>query len=83
MNFRKNKFYREGAFHHLYIKAKNGNVLFYRIEDYLFIYTLVSVLSKRHNVTIELFCIMFNHLHGCTVMARQTSIVHYHRLAFQ
>lgn len=65
MNFRKNKFYREGAFHHLYIKAKNGNVLFYRIEDYLFIYTLVSVLSKRHNVTIELFCIMFNHLHGC------------------
>jgi REP element-mobilizing transposase RayT len=65
MNFKSNHFYREGSFHHLYIKALNGNVLFYRIEDYLFIYTIVSVLAKRHNVIIELFCIMFNHLHGC------------------
>ena len=64
MRFRKNKFYREGAFHHLYIKAKNGNVLFYRVEDYLFLYTLASVLCKKHNVIIELFCIMFNHFHG-------------------
>ncbi len=65
MNFKTNKFYREGSFHHLYIKALDGNVLFYKTEDYLFIYTIVSVLSKRHNVIVELFCIMFNHLHGC------------------
>lgn len=73
MRFRKNKFYREGAFHHLYIKAKNGNVIFYRIEDYLFIYTLASVLSRRHKVIVELFCVMFNHLHGC-VKARTQSV---------
>ena len=73
MSFRKNKFYRDGAFHHLYIKAKKGNVLFYKVEDYLFIYTLVGVLSQRHNVTVELFCIMFNHLHGC-VKARAQDI---------
>ena len=73
MSFRKNKFYREGAFHHLYVKAKNGNVLFYRVEDYLFIYTLVSVLSKKYNVIVELFCTMFNHLHGC-VKARTQGI---------
>ena len=64
MRFKKNKFYREGSFHHLYIKALEGNVLFYRTEDYLFVFSLVSVLTRKHNVIVDLFCIMFNHLHG-------------------
>ncbi|MBR4756237.1 MAG: hypothetical protein IK076_04780 [Bacteroidales bacterium] len=64
MNFKKNKFYRDGFFHHLYVKSINGNVLFYRTEDYLFLYTLFSVLSFKHKIIVESFCIMFNHFHG-------------------
>ena len=62
----RNKFYREGSFHHIYGKSINGNVRFYRTEDYLFFYTLFSVLTKRYHVITEAFCIMFNHYHACS-----------------
>lgn len=63
MKGRKNRFYREGCAHHLYLKAQGGNVLFYRSEDYLFFLTLLYVLSKRYGIRIEALCIMFNHVH--------------------
>ena len=64
MSFKKNKFYREGSFHHLYVKAVKGNVLFYRTEDYLFLYTLFCILVLKYKVQVESFCIMFNHFHA-------------------
>lgn len=60
-----NHFYRDGSFHHLYFKARYGRVLFYRIEDYLFYYTVFSVLAKKYEMKVEAFCIMFNHTHAC------------------
>ena len=63
MKKRSNKFYREGSAHHLYLKALNGNVLFYRAEDYIFFLTLLSVIAKRYGIRIEALCIMFNHVH--------------------
>ena len=63
MKGRKNRFYRERCAHHLYIKAQGGNVLFYKTEDYIYFLTLVYVLAKRHGVSIEAVCIMFNHAH--------------------
>lgn len=63
MKGRKNRFYREGCAHHLYLKAQGGNVLFYRSEDYLFFLTLLYVLAKRYGIRIEALCIMFNHIH--------------------
>ena len=73
MNYRKNRFYREGAFHHLYIKALDGRVLFYRTEDYLFLYTLFSVIVRKYDIKVEMFCIMFNHIHACLYAQSETS----------
>ena len=65
MKHTSNHFYRDGVIHHLYIKALYGRVLFYRTEDYLFLYTLFSILARRYGLQVEAFCIMFNHIHAC------------------
>lgn len=59
----KNRIFKEGSAHHLYLKALKGNVLFYRTEDYIFFLTLLSVLARRYGIGIEALCIMFNHVH--------------------
>lgn len=61
MKNRKNRFYREGSAHHLYLKAMRGDVLFYRTEDFIFYLTLVYVLAERYGIEIDAMCIMFNH----------------------
>lgn len=63
MRGRKNRIYREGSAHHLYLKALDGTVLFYRTEDFIFYLTLLYVLAKRYGIGIEALCIMFNHTH--------------------
>lgn len=63
MKRRSNKFYREGSAHHLYLKALNGNVLFYRTEDYFFFVTLLFTISRKYGIKVEALCIMFNHVH--------------------
>lgn len=70
----RNKFYRDGSFHHIYEKSINGNVLFYRTEDYLFFYTLFSVLTRRYHIITEAFCIMFNHYHACSKARTHTAL---------
>ena len=65
MKIKSNHFYREGAWHHLFVKSQNGNVLFYRPDDYLFLYILFSVLVRRYCLQVESFCILFNHFHAC------------------
>ena len=60
---RSNRVFREGCAHHLYFKALDGNVLFYRTEDYVYFLTLLSILAKRYGIVIEALCIMFNHVH--------------------
>lgn len=64
MGKRRNRVFRVGCAHHLYLKAQDGNVLFYRTEDYVFYLTLFFVLAKRYGIEIEAFCIMFNHIHA-------------------
>ncbi|MBQ1618936.1 MAG: transposase, partial [Bacteroidales bacterium] len=59
----KNRIFKEGSAHHLYLKALNGNVLFYRTEDYVFFLSLLSVLARRYGIDVEAMCIMFNHIH--------------------
>ena len=63
MKDRNNRIYRAGCPHHLYLKALEGNVLFYKTEDYLFFLTLLYVLAKRYGIRVEAVCIMFNHSH--------------------
>ena len=58
-----NRVFKEGCAHHLYLKARKGNVLFYRTEDYVYFLTLLSILAQRYGIVIEALCIMFNHIH--------------------
>ena len=48
---------------HIYEKATDGFGIFYTLEDYLFYFTLHSVLSAKYDVRTLILCIMFNHTH--------------------
>lgn len=63
MHRRGNRIFKEGSAHHIYLKARNGNVLFYRTEDYIYFLTLLYVLARRYGIDIDALCIMFNHVH--------------------
>ena len=63
MRGRNNRFYRDGCAHHVFLKALEGNVLFYRTEDYIFFLTLLYSIARRYGIRIEAVCIMFNHVH--------------------
>ena len=58
----KRKLYRSGFLHVCQKSADNG-ILFYTIEDFLVIYTVLSVKSINFHVVICALDIMFNHLH--------------------
>ena len=48
---------------HAFIKGVNGFGIFYRLEDLLVFFTLVSVTVRRMGLTVLAFCPMFNHIH--------------------
>lgn len=55
--------FKQGKPQHVYSRNKQGNVLFYTIRDYLFVLTLFYAKVKKHDVRVESFCVMPNHLH--------------------
>ena len=63
MRGRNNRLYRDGCAHHVFLKALDGNVLFYRTEDYVFFLTLLYYTARHYGIGIEAVCIMFNHVH--------------------
>ena len=48
---------------HLFVKGENGNGIFYRLEDFLVYYSIVSILVRKMGLTVLAFCPMFNHIH--------------------
>lgn len=48
---------------HIYILAKNAGVLFYRISDRLAAFSVVSVLARKHRLSVSGMCFMFTHIH--------------------
>lgn len=48
---------------HAFIKGLKGFGIFYRLEDLLVFYTIVSVTVHRMGLTVLAFCPMFNHVH--------------------
>ena len=48
---------------HAFIKGINGFGIFYRLEDLLVFFTIVSVIVRRMELTVLAFCPMFNHIH--------------------
>ncbi|MBR5075383.1 MAG: hypothetical protein IKX28_00005 [Bacteroidales bacterium] len=59
----KTRKFNPGAPLHIYFLAKGGYVLFYRTSDRLCFYSVLSVLSRRYNVTVLGVSIMFTHVH--------------------
>ena len=56
--------YRDGAVHHVYCRALDGNVIFYSKQDCIFYLTLYYHLAKRYGIQTLAFSIMPNHLHS-------------------
>lgn len=52
-----------GVCNHIYQKTVNGYLIFYDREDYLVFYMILSVMAKRHNVSVLKICFMVDHVH--------------------
>lgn len=48
---------------HIYQMSKGRNVLFYTRQDYLVLFTVISVCAKKHGIRLLGLAIMYNHLH--------------------
>ena len=48
---------------HAFIKGVRGNGIFYRSEDLLVFFTIVSVIARKMGLIILAYCPMFNHIH--------------------
>lgn len=58
----KRKFTKDGVLH-IYQRSISGFNIFYRLEDFLSFYTIVSVQSKRIGVELLGMCMMIDHVH--------------------
>ncbi|MCQ2145848.1 MAG: transposase [Bacteroidales bacterium] len=59
----KKKKFVPNAPEHIYQRAADHGVIFYRIEDYLVFFTIISIISKKNGVSILSLCFMINHIH--------------------
>lgn len=57
----------DGALYHTYKITRDRGVLFYRSIDRLAYYTLQSVMSRKHHLSILASSLMFTHIHEATV----------------
>lgn len=48
---------------HAFMKGVRGNGIFYRLEDFLVFFTIVSVTARKMGLKVLGFCPMFNHIH--------------------
>lgn len=56
--------FRPGAAIHIYQKGRNGQVLFYSIQDLLVYYTIFSTKAQTMGVHVLSLCLMINHVHA-------------------
>lgn len=57
------RFFRPDAWQHVYRITDDGGVLFYRIEDRLFYFTLYMSLARKHDIVVLGLCLMYTHVH--------------------
>ena len=70
--------FRCGQVHHVYIRGKNGWVIFYSLEDCILFYTMYMSLAKRYGIKVYAFCIMPNHVHSAESAPDESSFVTFH-----
>lgn len=73
MKSRKSKF-RAGILQHTYKITKDFGILFYRIEDRLMMFTIQSVMARKHNIRVVAASYMFTHMHEGAVAADKSQL---------
>ena len=61
---KKYRYFVPGANHHVFIKAIDGNIIFYSIWDILCFFTLYCCLARKYGIVCNMLCIMPNHIHS-------------------
>lgn len=56
--------FKADTLQHIYQRTKQGRLIFYRREDYLFYFTLFSVYAHKYRIKIAKLCLMVNHTHS-------------------
>lgn len=56
--------FKESVPQHVYCRGKDGNIIFYCIEDCIFYITLYACLAEKHGITTHAFSLMPNHTHA-------------------
>ena len=70
----KRKFHPD-AFQHIYQISRDGGVLFYSREDFLVLYTIMSVTARKYGVNVYCVSYMINHLHLYGTMGSRKNMV--------
>ena len=63
-----------GIINHCYQNSINGALLFYSVSDFLVMFTLVCVASKRYDVKVLALCFMPDHIHGSYVAVSKSKL---------
>ena len=53
-----------GGLIHTYQRTLDKGVFLYRVQDRLMLYTIMSVISRKHDVSVAAVSFMFNHIHS-------------------
>ena len=59
----KKKQFVSGALQHTYKITRKAEILFYRLEDRLMMFTIMSVVSRKRRIIVAGLCFMFTHIH--------------------
>ncbi len=63
MNLKKRRIVKQGSIQHIYQNKADRTILFYDLEDYLVLYTIISITAKSQKVTLLGICLMIDHIH--------------------
>ena len=55
--------FNPGALHHVYQRADDLGVIFYRLQDRLAYYTLAATMARKYKIKVWAAAIMFTHIH--------------------
>lgn len=60
-----------GVVQHIYIRAKNGFVIYYDAADRLVFYTIFSMMAQRYGIEVIGICLMPTHIHALVAAESQ------------
>ena len=60
----KRRIFKENVPHHVYVKGKEGGIIFYCLEDCIYYITLYCCLALKHGIVTYAFSLMPNHTHS-------------------